>query len=239
LEAYLLPPPSQFQAQLAAQQLGLAVPAACETHLEARLRQLERALDRVATLAARDELPDATLQGERLKMTPLTNSVPEAADALMRRAYSLIPHVKITDLLLEVDRWTGFTRHFTHLNSGAAAGDRRLLLTAVLADGIDLGLSKMAESCPGTTYAKLSWLQAWHVREETYRAALAELVNAQARHRFAAWWGDGTTSSSDGQRFRAGGRGEAAGQVNAATGTTRACSSTPTSRTSMRPSTRR
>jgi TnpA family transposase len=73
----------------------------------------------------------------------------------------------------------------------------------------------MAESCPGTTYARLSWLQAWHIRDETYAAALAELVNAQYRHPFAAWWGDGTTASSDGQHFRAGGRGEAAGQVNA------------------------
>jgi TnpA family transposase len=33
--------------------------------------------------------------------------------------------------------------------------------------------------------------------------------------RFAAHWGEGTTSSSDGQRFRAGGRGEASGQINA------------------------
>jgi len=54
-----------------------------------------------------------------------------------------------------------------------------------LADAINLGLTKMAESCPGTTYAKLSWLQAWHVRDETYSAALAELVNAQFRQPFA------------------------------------------------------
>ncbi|MDT8486184.1 Tn3 family transposase, partial [Escherichia coli] len=41
---------------------------------------------------------------------------------------------------------------------------------------------KMAESSPGLTYAKLSWLQAWHIRDETYSAALAELVNHQYRH---------------------------------------------------------
>ena len=64
------------------------------------------------------------------------------------------------------------------------------------------------------TYAKLSWLQAWHIRDETYSAALAELVNHQYRHAFAAHWGDGTPSSSDGQRFRAGGRGESTGHVN-------------------------
>ncbi len=81
-------------------------------------------------------------------------------------------------------------------------------------DAINLGLTKMAESSPGLTYAKLSWLQAWHIRDETYSAALAELVNHQYRHAFAAHWGDGTTSSSDGQRFRAGGRGESTGHVN-------------------------
>ena len=57
-------------------------------------------------------------------------------------------------------------------------------------------------------------MQAWHIRDETYSAALAELVNAQFRQPFAAWWGDGTKSSSDGQNFKAGGRGQFAGQIN-------------------------
>jgi TnpA family transposase len=49
---------------------------------------------------------------------------------------------------------------------------------------------------------------------ETYSAALAELVNAQFRQPFAVSWGDSTTSSSDGQNFKAGGRGQFGGQVN-------------------------
>lgn len=69
----------------------------------------------------------------------------------------------------------------------------------------------MAESCPGTTYSKLSWLQAWHIRDETYTAALAVLTNAQLANEFTLNWGDGTTSSSDGQRFRAGGKAESTG----------------------------
>jgi TnpA family transposase len=126
----------------------------------------------------------------------------------------ILPHVKITELLLEVDEWTGFTRHFTHLKSGDLAKDKNLLLTTILADAINLGLTKMAESCPGTTYAKLAWLQAWHIRDETYGAALAELVNAQFRHPFAEHWGDGTTSSSDGQNFRTGSKAESTGHIN-------------------------
>ena len=94
------------------------------------------------------------------------------------------------------------------------AQDKTVLLTTILADAINLGLTQMAESCPGTTSAKLSWLQAWHIRDATYSAALAELVNAQFRQPFAEHWGDGTTSSSDGQRFKVGGKAESTGHVN-------------------------
>jgi TnpA family transposase len=44
-------------------------------------------------------------------------------------------------------------------------------------------------------------------------------LNHQHRQPFASHWGEGTTSSSDGQQFRAGGRGEQAGQVNLRYGT--------------------
>ncbi|WP_407244352.1 Tn3 family transposase [Klebsiella michiganensis] len=57
-------------------------------------------------------------------------------------------------------------------------------------------------------------LQARHIRDETYGAALAELVNAQFRHPFAGHWGDGTTSSSDGQNFRTGSKAESTGHIN-------------------------
>ncbi|MCP4899413.1 MAG: Tn3 family transposase [bacterium] len=213
-ENYLLPPP-RFAAQREQRELGLAVETDCERYLESRLAVLERELGTVEQLAAAGELPDAVITSTGgLKITPLKNAVPDETEVLVQQVYSLLPHLKITELLLEVDNWTGFTRHFKHLKSGATIEDRHLLLSTVLADAINLGLSKMAESCPGTTYAKLTWLQAWHIRDETYSAGLAELVDAQFRQPFAAYWGDGTTSSSDGQNFKAGGRGQHAGQVN-------------------------
>jgi TnpA family transposase len=213
-EEYLLPPP-RFLEQREEEALGLAIETRGDRYLEQRLAVLEQELAKVERLAAAQELPDAVVTADgRLRVTPLDNAVPDEAARLMQQAYGLMPHLKITELLLEVDNWTGFTRHFTHLKSGDGVEDRQLLLTAILADAINLGLSKMAESCPGTTYARLSWLQAWHIRDETYAACLAELVNAQLRHPFAAHWGDGSTSSSDGQNFKAGGRGHMTGQVN-------------------------
>lgn len=116
--------------------------------------------------------------------------------------------------MLEVDEWRRFTRHFTHLKSGGQAKDKNLLLTTNLTDATNLGLTKMAESCPGMSYAKLAWLQAWHVRDETYSTALAELINTQFRHSFAVHWDDGSTSSSDGRRFKAGGKAESTGHIN-------------------------
>ena len=67
----------------------------------------------------------------------------------------------------------------------------------------------------GSRSPRLSRIATWHIRDETYAKALAEVVNHHHRLEFAAHWGDGTTSSSDGQRFKAGGSGEAIGSVNA------------------------
>ena len=40
-----------------------------------------------------------------LKIKALENSITEEAVDLMRQAYALLPRVKITDLLIEVDSW--------------------------------------------------------------------------------------------------------------------------------------
>ena len=212
-EDYLVPP-EKFASLKQSSELPLAVATDCDPYLSERLELLEAQLATVNRMAAANDLPDAIITESGLKITPLDAAVPDTAQALIDQTAMLLPHVKITELLLEVDEWTGFTRHFTHLKSGELAKDKNLLLTTILADAINFGLTKMAESCPGTTYAKLSWLQAWHIRDETYSTALAELVNAQFRHPFAKHWGDSTTSSSDGQNFRTGSKAESTGHIN-------------------------
>ena len=176
-DEYLLPA-KQFSQLKEGRSLSLPIEIDGERYIHDRLELLEQRLTVVNSLAAANELPDAVITESGLKITPLTNSVPADAESLARQAYALLPRVKITELLMEVDSWTGFTRHFTHIKTGESAADRALLLTVILADAINLGLTKTTDSCPGTTYAKLSWLQAWHIREATYSAALADLVNA-------------------------------------------------------------
>ena len=120
----------------------------------------------------------------------------------------------INGLLAEVDQWTSRGDQFLHLRTQAPPKNRQALLTAVLADGINLGLTRMSEACHATTWRQLCWTADWQVREECYAQALAGLIDAQHRQPLAAHWGSGTTSSSDAQFFRAGGRGEVRALVN-------------------------
>lgn len=213
-EDYLLPQ-NAWQQLRQTGEIPVAVDLDFETYIAQRRKELHEQLSTVSQLMAENKLPDVKLVNNQLHITPLQKAVPEGVDDLMRRAYGLLPRIKLTDLLVEVDGWTQFTRHFTHLHSGDEVKDRLVLLAAILADGINMGLSKMADACPGVTFERLSWVADWYIRDETFSKGLAEIVNFHHRVPFSAHWGDGTTSSSDGQGFKAGGRPAATDAVNA------------------------
>lgn len=210
----LIPPPL-FAAMREAGPLPVAAPATAPAYLAERKALLRRRLAEVAEKAAADKLHDVRIQGGELKITPLKAATPEEAEDLADRLYAMLPNVRITALLAEVDRWTGFSAAFTHLHTGLPGDERRVALTAVLADATNLGLTRMADACAIASYRQLAWTAGWHLREETYRPALAAVVNAQQRHPLAVAFGAADVSSSDGQHFPTGGPGEAVGAVNA------------------------
>lgn len=194
--------------------LPLPVSADYHEYITSRMTLLQSRLEEVNAMAALGELLDVEISDRGVKVSPLDNCVPVQVSPLAELVYSMLPRPKITEILDEVNSWTTFTRHFSHIKNDTTRPDTRPLLTTILADGINLGLTKMAEACPGSTKSSLEDIQAWYIRDETYSAALAELVNAQGKRPLAAFWGDGTTSSSDGQNFRTGSSGRYAGQVN-------------------------
>jgi TnpA family transposase len=212
-EEYLLPQ-ERFKILRNTNDLPLSINTDGECYLRDRMGLLKNKLQEVELLAAAGELPDVEIANELLKIQPLTKTTPEEAEQLEEHIFSVIPRSKITELLLEVDQWTDFTRHFTHLRNDSLPKDRSALLTVILSDAINLGLAKMAEACPGTTFNKLDTIRAWHVRDESYSKGLAELINYQHRLPFSSNWGTGKTSSSDGQNYKVGGRGGQTGQVN-------------------------
>ena len=117
-----------------------------------------------------------------------------------------------------MDAWTGFGDCFTHRRSGRPADDRNALLTVILADGINLGLTRMADSCRGASLRQLAHLHDWHISEAAYGEALGRLIEAHRAMPLAGLWGSGISSSSDGQQFHAGGRGAAISDINARNG---------------------
>ena len=88
-------------------------------------------------------------------------------------------------------------------------------LNVLLAEGINLGLNKMAEASNTHEYWELTRLSRWHIESDAMNRALATVVEAQARLPMAQFWGLGFTASSDGQFFATARQGEAMNLVNA------------------------
>lgn len=213
-EEYLLPQP-RYTEMKEAGELPITVPVKFSEYIEERREHLHERMKQVEKALSKDELTDVRMRNGLVSITPLKRIDPPGVEALRRLISDTLPRIKITDLLLEVDGWTRFSQEFVDLRDGAPATEKELLLTAILADGLNLGLERMAEACPGISPSRLYWTAQWHVREETYARALAQLVDYHHRLPFARHWGGGTISSSDGQYYRAGGKGSAQSSVNA------------------------
>jgi TnpA family transposase len=213
VEQQLIPSPV-FATMRAAGPLPIPAPDTASAWLDERRTRLARRLAEVERKAETDALEDVQLSLGKLRISPLKAVTPDEADSALAPLYAHLPAIRITDLLAEVDRWTGFSQCFTHLQSGRVADEPRAILTAVLADATNLGHKRMAEACDLVTQRQLSWLASWHLREETYGRALARLVDAQHTAPLAALFGAGTSSSSDGQNFPLDRRAQATGAVN-------------------------
>ena len=193
----------------------LAVPLDPEAWLADRKARMTEGLARLAKAARAGAIPGGSIENGVLKIERLSAAVPEEADELVLDLYDRLPAIRITELMQEVDADIGFTETFTHLHTGAPCKDQIGMLTVLLAEGLNLGLSKMAEATSTHDYFQLSRLSRWHVESDAINQALAMVIEAQARLPMAQFWGGGVTASSDGQFFPAARQGEAMNLINA------------------------
>ncbi|MDA2656194.1 Tn3 family transposase [Bacillus cereus] len=182
----------------------LSVSLSFEDYITERTSSLN---ERLKWLAANsNKLDGVSVEKGKLSLARLEKDVPEEAKKFSASLYQMLPRIKLTDLLMDVAHITGFHEQFTH-----AANNRKpdkeetiIIMAALLGMGMNIGLSKMAEATPGLTYKQLANVSQWRMYEDAMNKAQAVLVNFHHKLQLSSYWGDGTTSSSDGMRMQLG-----------------------------------
>ncbi len=182
----------------------LAVSLSFEEYIREREESLNKRLQFVSK--NRNKLEGITFDKNQIHVEKLEKDTPEEAKALSESLYKLLPRIKLPDLLIEVANWTNFDKNFIHASTGKTAKDdeKAILMAALMAMGTNIGLVKMADSTPGVTYRQLSNTAQWRIYDEAINRAQASLVNFQHKQFLSSYWGDGSTSSSDGIRVQVG-----------------------------------
>ena len=167
----------------------LAVPLQASTWISDRQSRLETSLKALSHAARTGGIPGGVIENGVLNLEKLKKDIPEGSDDLVLDLYKRLPDARITNILTEVDKATGFTEAFIHLRTGVPCNDPIGLMNVILADGINLGLSKMAEAITTHSFWELLRISRWHIEGAAYEQALAVIVEAQAKLPMAAFLG--------------------------------------------------
>ena len=182
----------------------LSVSLSFEDYITERTSSLN---ERLKWLAANsNKLDGVSLEKGKLSIARLEKDVPEEAKKFSASLYQMLPRIKLTDLLMDVAHITGFHEQFTHASNNRKPDKEEtiIIMAALLGMGMNIGLSKMAEATPGLTYKQLANVSQWRMYEDAMNKAQAVLVNFHHKLQLSSYWGDGTTSSSDGMRMQLG-----------------------------------
>jgi hypothetical protein len=91
----------------------MGLPATADAWLAERSRQLDWRLKKYAQSLKRNDLHGVRFDDKRLQISPVRTVVPDGAKALADRLDAMMPKIRITELLHEVARYTGFLKAFT------------------------------------------------------------------------------------------------------------------------------
>ena len=109
--------------------------------LNERLRWLSKNMKNISTIS---------IDKCKISISRLENITPKETKELSFSLYKLLPKIKLTDLLMDVARITGFHKEFIHAstNKKPDTEDTILIMAALLGIGTNIGLSKMADATP-------------------------------------------------------------------------------------------
>ena len=181
--------------------LQTGTPPSGAEHLDSLRQEMDEVLGRLRRAASRGATVKVQ-EGKLLFDRDPSEDLPRSAIELGEEISARLPKIELTDLLVEADGWTRFSRLFTHAGGAEPrTPDLRVhLYAAILSQATNIGPVRMAE-LSDLSYRKLAWASTWYLREDTLQDAVAAAVNFHHGLPLSAYWGGGTLSSSDGQRF--------------------------------------
>jgi hypothetical protein len=133
--------------------------------LDWRLRRFRQAAER------RNRLAGVSFDRDRFKMQPMPPISPPEAEALDRQARRLC--FRACGSPNSWSRWPSARvpeQHFAIFGPARSMTTRMPILAAILADGSNLGLERMANASDGVSYAQLAWTHNWYLSPENYQA---------------------------------------------------------------------
>ena len=168
--------------------------------------RLNRAYDRFLERLPDNHYAGLDEEGWRISSDPtekLDDGTDKTLNLLKEWLGEHIRTIKLPELLIEVDNDLRFSRCFMPAADQEHPEAQHVceVLATVMAHASETGPYTMSQITEGISYHRMKHITDWHLHEETQRAALALVVNAISGLDITKYWGDGTTSSSDGQRF--------------------------------------
>lgn len=115
-----------------------------------------------------DDLEGVNLENGKFPIDRLEKDVPDEPRDFSLSLYELLPHIKLTDLLMEVANWTGFHEQFIHASTNRPPNEEEttILMATLMATGTNIGLTKMTEATPGISYRQMVNAAQWRLYED-------------------------------------------------------------------------
>ena len=171
------------------------------------LQPLTNELDRTYKNTARrwDINTAVRLENDRLVLSPLDKlEEPKSLKKLRKQVQSLLPHIDLPELVLELNSWVPFLDAFTHISeSSSRVNDLQISICAVLiAQACNIGLEPVVQpGVPALEYDRLTWVEQNYFRTETITQANNALVAYHNKLELTQILGSGEVASADGLRF--------------------------------------
>ncbi len=95
--------------------------------------------------------------------------------------YSDLPQIDLVDILIQLDQFTNFLRHFVipaHKDTRQPLEIlKRNAIAALIAGGCNIGAYRMSMAAPGITPLEISTIADWFFTTRSLKAAAIDVVN--------------------------------------------------------------